>query len=206
MADFKLQYLKHGKSLCGKVFGTFVETFNRLVDFQANLKGDGDVSGDGLVTVDRADPAHPVIRLDRSKLPAGGGEGDDGSASKADRSCFRLEQRQQGEDKSELMLVCCYYHVGGITKHMADMSVESLLPPQVATGGDGGEGELNPWLLCLKLSGAAAQILSIEESSLESEQRSADLYILPLYRFLGRKLQDDLRNAPNIQQWELDLT
>lgn len=137
-----------------------------------------------------------------------GGEGDDGSAIKAYRSCFRLERRQQGEDKSELMLVCCYYHVGGRTKHMADMSVESLLPPQVATGGDGGEGELNPWLLCLKLSGAAAdpEIVSIEESSLESEQRSADLYILPLYRFLGRELQDDLRNAPNIQQWELDLT
>lgn len=73
MADFELQYLKHGKSLCGRVFGTFVETFNRLVDFHANLKGDGDVSADGLVTVDRADPAHPVIRLDRSRLPTGGG-------------------------------------------------------------------------------------------------------------------------------------
>ena len=78
MADFELQYLKHGKSLCGRVFGTFVETFNRLVDFHANLKGDGDVSDDGLVTVDRADPAHPVIRLNRSRLTISGGGGSGG--------------------------------------------------------------------------------------------------------------------------------
>lgn len=133
-------------------------------------------------------------------------------AKATDRSCFRLETRQDGEGKSELMLVCCYYHVGGRTKHMADVSVEKLLPSLDAPGEDGGEGgegeEPKPWLMCLKLSGAAAdpEIVSIEESSLESEQRSADLYILPLYRYLGRELQDDLRNAPNIQQWELDLT
>lgn len=78
MADFELQYLKHGKALCGKVFGTFVETFNRLIDFHANLKGDGDVSDDGLVTVDRADPAHPVIRIDRSRLTTSGGGGSGG--------------------------------------------------------------------------------------------------------------------------------
>lgn len=58
-----LEYLSHGKALCGKVFARFVETYNGLVDFCANLEGDGDVAGgDGRITVDRADPAHPVIR------------------------------------------------------------------------------------------------------------------------------------------------
>lgn len=88
--DFAVQYLQHGKALCGAVFGTFVETFNRLVDFHLNLKGDGDVSDDGLVTVDRADPAHPVIRIDRSKLSdgsgSGGGDDDDGGDDDEDKA------------------------------------------------------------------------------------------------------------------------
>ena len=33
-----LQYLRHGKALCGKVFKRFVETFNYHNDFIANLK------------------------------------------------------------------------------------------------------------------------------------------------------------------------
>lgn len=69
-----LQYLSHGKALCGQVFARFVETYNGLVDFCANLKGDGDVAGgDGRITVDRADPAHPVIRCSG----CGGGDSDD---------------------------------------------------------------------------------------------------------------------------------
>lgn len=82
--DFALQYLKHGKALCGSVFGTFVETFNRLVDFHANLKGDGDISADGRITVDRADPAHPVIRFDATGLSGGSSGGDDSGDDSGD--------------------------------------------------------------------------------------------------------------------------
>lgn len=58
------QHLQHGKSLCGKVFSAFVETFNWLVDFSTNLKGDADVNDAiGRIKVDRTDPAHPVIRF-----------------------------------------------------------------------------------------------------------------------------------------------
>ena len=38
------QHLKHGKALCGKVFGRFVETFNALVDFMLGLRGDAEGS------------------------------------------------------------------------------------------------------------------------------------------------------------------
>lgn len=73
-----LQYLSHGKALCGKVFARFVETYNGLVDFCANLEGDGDVAGgDGRITVDRADPAHPVIRCSGCGDSGGGGSGGD---------------------------------------------------------------------------------------------------------------------------------
>lgn len=59
------QRLTHGKALCGKVFKNFVETFNWLVDFGTNLKGDKDTANQsGHITVDNADPKHPVIRCD----------------------------------------------------------------------------------------------------------------------------------------------
>ena len=67
-----VQKLKHGKALCGKTFGGFVDTFNWLVDFCQALKGDKDTNiANGTITVDRADPSAPVIR--------GGGGGGGGA-------------------------------------------------------------------------------------------------------------------------------
>lgn len=59
-----IQYLKKGKALCGKVFGSFVETFNWHNDFCKNLCGDADIPGNenGKITVSRSDPSAPVIR------------------------------------------------------------------------------------------------------------------------------------------------
>lgn len=66
MAINPIQYLKHGKALCGKVFASFVETFNWHTDFCANLMGDADLpgkaGGTGHITLDRTDPSHPIIR------------------------------------------------------------------------------------------------------------------------------------------------
>ncbi len=62
------------KLVPGKAIGAqphFVETFNALVDFVLNLKGDKDVNDStGTIEVDRSDVAHPVIRAD--KLAIGG--------------------------------------------------------------------------------------------------------------------------------------
>ena len=70
-----VQKLKHGKALCGKTFGGFVDTFNWLVDFCQSLKGDNDANqGNGTITVDRADPSAPVIRGTNVQ---GGGGGDE---------------------------------------------------------------------------------------------------------------------------------
>lgn len=62
------QHLKHGKALCGKVFGRFVETFNALVDFMLGIKGDADnKNGEGHITYDRK---NNIIRC----TGCGGGE------------------------------------------------------------------------------------------------------------------------------------
>ena len=72
-----LQYLKHGKALCGKVFRNFVETFNHLVDVTENIKGDADLPGAKKgIKIDRANPSAPIIRLVGD---FGGGGGDGGN-------------------------------------------------------------------------------------------------------------------------------
>ena len=65
------QHLKHGKALCGKVFGRFVETFNSLVDFRLGLRGDAEgKNGEGHVTYDRE---NNIIRCDGCDGGNGGG-------------------------------------------------------------------------------------------------------------------------------------
>lgn len=66
-----VQRLQHGKILAGKVFRTFVETWNWLVAGWENLKGDHDVDVEhGIIYIDRADDEHPVIRINRERLSA----------------------------------------------------------------------------------------------------------------------------------------
>jgi len=74
MAIFS-QRLKHGKALCEKVFSAFVETFNALVVFKDNLKGDAEVNGElGHIKVDRTDPSHPILRCKGCKANGDSGE------------------------------------------------------------------------------------------------------------------------------------
>ena len=71
------QHLKHGKALCGKVFGRFVETFNALVDFMLGIKGDADgKNGEGHITYDRK---NNIIRCDG--CGGNGGSGSDVTAN-----------------------------------------------------------------------------------------------------------------------------
>ena len=77
-APIAAQKLKHGKALCGKTFGGFVDTFNWLVDFCLSLQGDKDANNaNGSITVDRSNKSAPVIRLVATKGGAGYVAGDD---------------------------------------------------------------------------------------------------------------------------------
>lgn len=59
-----LQRLKHGKLLCRKVFASFVETWNYIVNRIENLKGDADANPQtGHIKIDNTDPEHPIMRL-----------------------------------------------------------------------------------------------------------------------------------------------
>ena len=60
----RLEKLKHGRLLSGKVFCFFVETWNWLVGAFDNMRGDADINpNEGMITVDRTDPDNPVIRF-----------------------------------------------------------------------------------------------------------------------------------------------
>ena len=86
-----LQYLKHGKALCGKVFAGFVETFNHLVSFSSNLKGDADLPGAKFgIRVDRSNPDNPILRLISPPAAGGGGEG-------SGIEDIRLSKNEKGE-------------------------------------------------------------------------------------------------------------
>ena len=73
----RIEKLQHGKLLCGSVFRFFVETWNWLVGYVDNMKGDADVNPQGgHITIDRTDPDHPVVRF-RADKAAGGAHGGD---------------------------------------------------------------------------------------------------------------------------------
>lgn len=75
--NFELQFLKSGKALCGKVFPNFVATWNWLVCFCSNLKGDADVDdAQGRIKIDRSDPEHPILRLVGSDSSGGSSDED----------------------------------------------------------------------------------------------------------------------------------
>ena len=71
----RLEKLRHGRLLCGSVFRFFVETWNWLTAYVDNMKGDAETDPQsGYITIDRADPDHPVIRFRADKVAAGGGD------------------------------------------------------------------------------------------------------------------------------------
>ncbi len=98
-----LQFLQHGKLLCGKVFGGFVETWNYIVESFDNFKGEADLDPEnGIIYIDRADATHPVIRVKSDRIKAlvrgsgdggggGGGGGDDSGDDSGVRSLNGLD-------------------------------------------------------------------------------------------------------------------
>jgi len=113
-----VQRLKHGVILCKKNFVTFVETFNFLIDFAQNLRGDGDGHADGLITVDKSNPDNPVIRSKR------GLSFFDRLESKLYPKCFEISSLAvtSNPDNSVtvgLSLINCYVQVAGKTHNFS---------------------------------------------------------------------------------------
>lgn len=110
MENFSFQYLKHGKALCRKVFGGFVETFNFHNDFIRNLRGDadgnGNAGGNGRITLDTSDPRHPVIRFRNDE--AAKGKGSSGGA----QAYWTYTQADDGEGETVGIWANCVAQIG----------------------------------------------------------------------------------------------
>ena len=94
----------------------------------------------------------------------------------------------------------CYYNVGGYTRQAADISLEAtLLAPT--------SGSILAFG-CVGYNGTWAAHLYSGLSELHDYQQRADSYIVPLYVMAGdgAEILVDLRNAPQIQMVEADLT
>lgn len=195
MMNFQPQLLTKGRALCGKAFPNFVRTFNWLVDFCQNLKGDaqGGADGGGKITVDTADPAHPVIRC---KGCSSSSSFSGGIATGA----FQIDLADDGTVNS-WTLTNCYWNVGGVTRSADTIDAVSGTDGFVyvlfdLTSSDGGT----------PTAGFAASL-----TDLEAQQKKYDKWCAVLYKAYPDPDDDtktrvvDLRNAPQIQVFESDL-
>lgn len=188
-----LEYLRHGKSLCGKVFRRFVETFNFHNDFILNLKGDADlpVVG-GKVHLDRTDERHPVIRCQGCGNGGGGGEIPQTAPGRFEISVS--EDEESGEIAATF--VNPYYDVGGKTYEASSVSSVTITGACIlalnvnATGSSGTE------------PGATIETYA-DLSALQSAQADRDYYISPLYELdADGKVVCDFRTGPVISMGE----
>lgn len=180
-----LEYLRHGKSLCGKVFRRFVETFNFHNDFISNLKGDADlpVVG-GKINLDRTDERHPVIRCQ------GCGNGDGGDEIQSAPGRFEISVSED-EESGDIVasFVNPYFDVGGKTYEASVGSVTitgaCILALKVnATGSSG----VQP--------GATVEIYA-NLAALQAAQADRNYYISPLYELeAGGRVSCDFRTGP----------
>ena len=176
------QHLKHGKALCGKVFGRFVETFNALVDFMHGLRGDAEgKNGEGHITYDRK---NNIIRCDG----CGGNGGGTGSPADLSASAFGLVEAK-GDDGTVTgrTVVNCYWNVGGVTHSGGDTSIglsEGVVYAEFGTGGSD---------LSVSVAGSIGDVVDV--------QRDVEKYAVPLYLISGGRVVD-LRTAPQVQMFE----
>ena len=187
-----LQYLRHGKALCGKVFKRFVETFNYHNDFIANLKGDGDLStSDGCIKLDRTDPTHPVIRLNRNNLGLPDGpSGDGGFPGRFEILSLTPDEPPGSEEEQTYTATFAnpFYDIGGKTYEMPAAELEdvkdgSIIYIKVAIGASQDEptAEL----------GFVAGLQALKEL-----QEDETHFVAPLYRIAGGSVVCDFRTNP----------
>ena len=154
----------------------FVDTFNWLVDFCANLKGEGEVVAGRKIFVDRHVSDKPVIKLNRS-----GSNGDD-------RFCFAYnEQTHQIESG---------YIRYGITN----------IPVAAYTVSSSGFYYIRVYRGVISSGAARAAIERFNYNSLVSygvtDGEAAEVYI-PLYQIdSSLKVAKDWRFIPYVQAWE----
>lgn len=191
--NFELQFLKSGKALCGKVFPNFVATFNWLVNFASNMKGDADVDATiGHIKVDRADPAHPVIRC--AGCSGGGSSADEIDTSASAFGYVVADRSQLTGVPTQITVVNPYWWEGGVFKNKAGASYTvgivddsyvyaDFMLPDEGTGG-----------IELYEVNVATELATLPENG-------SSRYIIPLYTMKDGKIID-LRTSLHLQVWD----
>lgn len=174
----RLETLRHGRLLTGRVFRFFVETWNWLITYVDNLAGDFDVNPQtGVITVDRTKGDRPVIRVRRD--------------------IFRREMYTDGpfapvygEDGVRVSaLKDRYYQVGGFTHEM-----DGAWDVPDATSG----------IVCVRVGATtvnadAEMVVYSDLSTLNGDQENVEYVIVPLYVMEDSCISVDLRKIPHIQ-------
>ena len=188
--NFAPQFLKHGLALCGKNFPRVVETWNWLSDFCSNLKGDADVNAaSGSITVDRTNPAHPVIRFTGS---ANSGSSDGSSMP----SAFQATAIYDGDTFKEWQISNWYLMRGGIIYYESS-GIVGVTP----VAGNFICANVN-----LGFTGGVTVELVKNLDALKDLQRKESNYYVPLYYATAPEELVDLRNMPQVQLFEVGLT
>ena len=178
-----LEYLRHGKALCGKVFRRFVETFNFHNDFISNLKGDADlpVVG-GKVFVDRTDERHPVIRCQ--------GCGGGGDVPATIPGCFEFRPAKTNGESDPGGFDNPYYSVGA----------RIYSAPNATSAGAGFKNKIVALRVGLSGSQPVASIVAVSSfAALQELVDDMDVAVHPLYEFgPDGDVVCDLRNMPTL--------
>ncbi len=95
--SFSPQYLRGGKILTGTNFPKFVQTWNWMVNFIRNLRGDGEnLSTTGYISVDRSSVDHPVIRM--AQLP------EQSTTNTWEFGRFKIDSISESEDGKKVIV------------------------------------------------------------------------------------------------------
>lgn len=186
-----IQRLVHGKALCGKVFRTFVETFNFLVDFALNLKGDGDVVVGGRIRVDRRVAGRPIVYCAN---PCAGAVPTPAPAA-PDKGCYAIALDPDTEEK---YFANQYYLSGNtIVQTNSAMMVSDFVGAESAA-------DDRPFV-CLDADADDENIVGFASvAELAAAQKTHR--VIPLYKFTHEgEVEIDFRNAPRTQNFEMEL-
>lgn len=191
MKPDSLQRLKAGKLICSKACPGFVDTWNWLISFVSNLRGDYDINQkEGYITIDTSDDDHPIIRLRDNNLKI------DGTAPTpaADNGCYAIRSIENDEGDLKINFKNPYFRVGGRTHTGA------------ATVTIHNTESLSHWVLVLQIDGyradAQASLINLDQDELDDYERADSKYIIPLYGFNKGELECDYRTIPQAVMWE----
>ena len=173
-----LCHLEKGKVI--DVQKGFVDTFNWMVDFINNLKGDADLDNGKNIKLDISKDDHPVIRFKSGGFWVGG----DGA--------FAPVFGDEENPDVVTQLVNCYYQVGGKTKSIGNYSVSSAMNCVLALRYDATQGTDSATIESYASIGAMGHA-----------QNDEKYVIVPLFILQDSKIAVDLRRLPHVQVAEV---